>query len=246
MTIPGPPDNPPGDESEGIRYFDFLEPFEASETEPDPFASEDPAQTDASGEAPRPGPAQDQRVGRGRRAEGEPDEASPRDAFEFALEHLSRASSAAGRDDGPPEASFVPLTDHLGRRGRGRAPGQRARFIEAFDAARDRVEQPFAAIALRMQPGDPASAWFPLVEQGIRSAMPSRAVFLVDRERLRLVALLPGSDDVRSTLADLMSYLREHVENAAEVGHRISVFAAPGGRPFGDGAGFLAEVYDKP
>lgn len=238
MTIPGPPDKPPGDESEGIRYFDFLEPFEASETEPDPFASEDPAPTDAPGETPRPKRTHE------RRGQGEPPEASSRDAFEFALEHLSPASSTASRDGVTPEATFAPLTDHLGRRGR--APGQRAQFIDAFDTARARVEQPFAAIALRMRADDPASAWFPLVEQAIRSATPSRAVFLVDRERLRLAALLPGRDDVRPVLADLMAYLREHIENAAQVGHHISVFAAPGGRPFQDGASFLAEVYDRP
>lgn len=244
MSTTGPPDRQPGEESEGIHYFDFSESFETSEfktTETDPFESEDPATREASKEKETPRLA----LVRRREKEHTSEAASTRDAFEFALEDLP-LHSLSDADAGDLEAGFAPLTAYVGREG-GDAP-QRAQFISAFDAAQMRLQQSFVAIALRMPDNDPASSWFPLVEQGIRSALHSEDTVLVDRERFRLVAVLPGRnhDDVRPILGTLMGYLREHTDNAAEVGHRISVFTAPQGRPFSDGASFLAEVYDKP
>ena len=92
------------------------------------------------------------------------------------------------------------------------------------------------------------AAWFPLVEQGIRTALHKDDTLLVDRERRQLAAVLldRGAEAARPLFANLVAYLRDHIANAAAVSHRISVFTAPNGRPFEDGASFLARVYDKP
>jgi len=236
MTTPGPPDKPPGEEPEGIRYFDFPQSFESAET--DPFESEDPTAQDTLEET-RPRSA-------GRRSVAEMHEArdTSRDAFESALEDLP--SRAASPRSGPSETTFAPLSAYFG-------PGkhaveQRARFVEAFNTARMWSEHPFLAVALRMPAGAAESTWFPLVEQGIRTALRRNDALLVDRERLRLVAVLTGrgADAARPLFAHLATYLREHVDHAAAIIHRVSVFTALDGRPFDDGASFLAHVYDKP
>jgi hypothetical protein len=234
MAAPGPPDGPPGEESEGIHYFDFSESFEPAET--DPFESVDPTER----EAPREGRTREAREDRTAREKQPP---PMHDAFEFALEDLpSREASTQG---GEPEATFAPLTGYFGQ---SESTGQRARFIDAFDAARMWSERPFLAVALRMPTDAPESAWFPLVEQGIRTALHSDDTLLVDRERRRLVAVLPGrgADAARPLFANLVAYLRDHIGNAAAVSQRISVFTAPNGRPFASGASFLAQVFDKP
>ena len=235
MTTPGPPDSPPGEESEGIRYFDFPESFEPAET--DPFASEDPTAQDP----------EETRRGKARRpSEAERQEArdTSRDAFESALKELpSQAFSPRGS---VPETTFAPLSAYF-EQGK-HAVEQRARFVEAFDTARMWSEHPFLAVALRMPAGAAESTWFPLVEQGIRTALRRNDALLVDRERLRLVAVLTGrgADAARPLFAHLATYLREHVDHAAAIIHRVSVFTALDGRPFDDGASFLAHVYDKP
>lgn len=238
MTTAGPPDGQLGKESDGIRYFDLPESAEPAEpTEADPFESAGPLTKRASQEE-QPEVA----AARGHRKR-KPPPPSGRDAFESALEDLdtSRSSEAA-----PYAGAFAPLTTYVTREG-GDAP-QRARFVSTFDAARARPRQPFVAAALRMPEHHPVTAWFPLVEQGIRSALRSDDGLLVDRERFRLVAVLPRRtpDDMRPILSALMAYLREHTDQAAEVGRHISVLTAPEGHPFRDGASFLAEVYDKP
>lgn len=239
MTTAGPPDSQPGEASDGIRYFDFPKSAERTQpTETDPFESEDPlTQRTLQKEEPKLVAV------RGHRKQKPAAPPSVRDAFESALDDLPSFHSA---EEAPPEATFAPLTAYVAREG-GDAP-QRAQFVSTFNAARARPQQPFVAAALRMPEHHPVSMWFPLVEQGIRSALRSDDVLLVDRERFRLVAVLPGRtpDDVRPILAALMAYLREHADQAAEVGHHISVFTAPEGRPFRDGASFLDEVYDKP
>jgi hypothetical protein len=236
MTIPGSPDSPPGEESEGIHYFDFSESFESAKT--DPFESEDLSARDALEEIRR-GHARRQNEAGTREARG-----APRDAFESALRELpSQAPSPQGD---VPEATFAPLSAYFGREEQ--AVGQRARFVEAFDRARMWPEQPFLVVALRMPADAPESAWFPLVEQGIRTALRRDDALLVDRERRRLVAVLPGrgADAARPLFANLVAYLRDHIDNAAAVSRRISVFTALNGRPFADGVSFLAHVYDKP
>jgi hypothetical protein len=242
MTTAGPPDSQPGEESDGIRYFDFpksVEPDEPSGI--DPFESEDPLVRQVPKEERRPKLV----AVRGHRTPKPPEQAPARDAFEFALEELPTFRSPDAETERL-EATFAPLTTYVAREG-GDAP-QRARFVSAFNTARARLQQPFVAVAIRMPEHHPVSTWFPLVEQGIRSTLRSDDVPLVDRERFRLVAVLPDRtpDDVRPMLAALMAYLREHTDNAAEVGQHISVFTAPEGRPFRDGTSFLAEVYDKP
>lgn len=235
MTSAGPPDNPTGEESEGIHYFDFSESSEPAET--DPFESEDPSASETP-KATRLARVRGERTLREHRA------GARHDAFEFALEDLpSRAASAEHGDT--PEATFAPLTTYFKQ---AETTGQRARFVKAFDTARMWSDEPFLAVALRMPADAPESAWFPLVEQGIRTALHSDDALLVDRERRRLVAVLPGrgADAARPLFAHLMAYLRDHVENAAAVSHRISVLTAPNGRPFEDGASFLAHAFDNP
>lgn len=235
MTSSGPLDSPTGEESEGIHYFDFSESSEP--TERDPFESEDPSAPEAP-KKPRLTRVRGERGTRGNRTD------SRHDAFEFALEDLSRATFP--EQDDAREATFTPLTTYFGRGEH--AAGQRARFLKAFETARMWSEQPFLAIALRMPTDAPESAWFPLVEQGIRTALRKDDTLLVDRERLRLTAVLParGTEAARPLFAHLVTYLREHVEDAAAVSQRISVFTALNGRPFEDGSTFLASVYDKP
>ena len=240
MTSAGPSDSQPGEESDGIRYFDFPKSLEQAESaETDPFESEDPLAHSASKDEERPKLV----AVRGHRKPRPAEPAPVRDAFESALDDLPTFRSLEAES---PEATFAPLTAYVAREG-GDAP-QRAQFTSTFNTARARLQQPFVAVALRMPEHHPASIWFPLVEQGIRSALRSDDALLVDRERFRLVAVLPGRtpDDMRPILASLMAYLREHTDQAAEVGQNISVFTAPEGHPFRDGASFLSEVYDKP
>lgn len=236
MTTPGPPESPPGEESEGIRYFDFSE--SSGSVEPDPFELEDPAAQDSLEET-RQGHAQKQSEAEVRGARD-----PSRDAFESALKELpSQASSPRG---GVSDTAFAPLAAYF-EQGE-HVAGQRARFVDAFDTARMWSEQPFLAVALRMPAGAAESARFPLVEQGIRTALRRNDALLVDRERLRLVAVLTGrgADAARSLFAHLVDYLRDHVDNAAAVTQHISVFTAPDGHPFDDGTSFLAHTYDKP
>lgn len=237
MAAPGPPDSPPGEESDGIHYFDFSKPYEPTET--DPFAAADPTEREA--EAGYRDHTQQPSEKPSARAERSP---SVYDAFESALEDLPSQPTKASGDE--PETTFAPLTTYFGSGAHDTT--QRARFVDAFDTARMWSERPFLAVALRMPADAPESAWFPLVEQGIRTALRKDDALLVDRERRKLAAVLlgRGAEAARPLFTNLVAYLGDHIANAAAVSHRISVFTAPNGRPFEDGSRFLTRVYDKP
>lgn len=245
MARAGQEEERPGEEPEGIRYFDFSDPFEPVEDDADPFASEAPSPRDAADAAseashtalkpPRPA--------------GECGAPPSRDVFEFALANLSASPAAIPEAEEPPRrarVAFATLASFFEAEERLAEP--RAQFAAAFDAARAEPERPFLAVALRMPVDVPAASHFPLVEEAICSAMQGDDALLADFERRRLVAVLRerGADAARPLFAHLMAYLREHAPNAEDVGRHIAVLAAPDGRPFQRAADFLAAAYDGP
>jgi hypothetical protein len=248
MTLPGHDDERTEDEPEGIRYFDFSDPFGPPEDEPgaDPFVSE------ALGAGHAAETTRATRSARPPLSSAQPGEERPyRDDFEFALVHILGSDEATSSDplgedrpSEPPGVAFSPLSSFVEPGERSAAP--RARFVAAFDTAR-RDRRPFLAIALHMAAGASGAAEFPAVEQGIRAALGPDDTLLTDPDRLRLVAVLPGrgAEAARPLFARLVDYLREHVAEAETVGHGISVLAAPDGRPFQRAAAFLTATFDE-
>jgi hypothetical protein len=251
MTLPGQDDERPGDEPEGIYYFDFSDPFGPSEDEPDadPFASEAPGAPDATDQAR---PARSKQPPHRRDEEGE----ASRDAFELALTNLFGSTPAPSAEPSGeeqpadteepselPDVTFSPLTSLVGSRDHSADP--RDEFAAAFDEAQA-ADEPFLAVALRMDAEAPTSAQFPAVEQGVRTALDPGDALLAAPEHRCLVAVLPGRDAeaARPLFTRLMDHLREHVPNAEDVGHSISVLSAPNGRPFRRGIDFLAATFD--
>jgi hypothetical protein len=264
MSIAGPEDERPGDEVEGIRYFDFSAPPppSPSDAEADPFALEGLSE---SSETPaRHTSSQD--TERGRTPRGREDDALPTDPFEFALsgsapEHapprrrrdrlsfdpLSREPiepAAEPADEPPPLVRFFELAS-LFEPSEAEA-ASRERFAAAFDAARAEPEHGFLAIALRMPAHAPAAVHFPVVADGIRAALLPGDALLADADRLRLVAVLRGRQaaDAHTLFAHLKDHLRTWVDDADDVLRAISALAAPDGRPFEDAAAFLASAFD--
>jgi hypothetical protein len=271
MDIAGPEDERPGDEVEGIRYFDFSAPRppSADAAAPDPFAqgglpeSHESATPDAS-----------PRDTEGSPTRGREQEAVPTDPFEFALtgppsEHPTprrrrdrlgldplgrepiepaaepRAEPAAGSaNEPPPLVRFFELASLFEPSDAEAA--SRERFAAAFDAARAEPGQGFLAIALRMSPHVPASVHFPIVADGIRAALHPGDALLSDDDRLRLVAVLRGRQaaDAHTVFARLKDHLRAWVDEADDVLRAISALAAPDGRPFDDAVAFLASAFD--
>ncbi len=259
MSIAGPEDERPGDEVEGIHYFDFTKRPGSRDPEADPFALEglpEPREAPASSDEGRTDTEQD-------RTEREPeDEPVPTDPFEYALTGTPLSRSASRReqetwepnvlepepepvDEPSPHVRFFELASLF-------APPEmdtdsRARFAAAFDAARAERGQPFLAIALRMAPHASVSEHFPIVADGIRSTLHPGDLLLSDDDRLRLVAVLRGrhAADARPLFAHLKDHLRMWVDDADDVLRAISALAAPNGYPFEDAEAFLTHAFDR-
>lgn len=270
MNIAGPEDEQTGDEQtgdelEGIRFFDFTDPFESSErhAEPDPFAS---AGLSTSSDAADINADINEETDTERETEQASAQREPvrgsafYDPFEHALtgapHHQADSTSTpaeplaepATEPPSQPKAEpstigFFQLASLLDPA----EPGSRERFVSVFDACRAEDGLPFLAIALRIPAGDRAAAHFPVVVEGLRSALDSDDALLADDDRLRLVAVFRGrrEADARVLFAQLKDYLRTWVDDADDMLRAISAFVAPEGRPFHDANEFLARAYDN-
>ena len=264
MNIAGPEDERPGDE-EGIRYFDFPDLPGRSQREAgtDPFALEGPTDAHEKPSADRPQPT----ARAPKRPTSTPEEAlEPIDPFEFALvgvplrhavapeQHhweqdlldtkTDEQSSETGEEHSAP-VRFFELASLFAPPDSDTA--SRERFAAAFDTARAERGAPFLAIALRMGPHTPASVHFPIVADGVRSALRPGDVLLADKQRLRLVAVLHArrDDEAQAVFAHLAAHLRMWLDDADSVLGAISALAAPDGRPFESADTFLARTFDR-
>ena len=258
MNLAGSDDERPGDDVEGVRYFDFSSRGEhhSYDLEEDPFAAEGLPDAQDVPPADRPN-----RSERGVSQEPE-DLLAPVDPFEFALvgvplhpsnpKVLARApepetphSEVEPTEEEPPPVRFFELATLFDPPDTKAA--SRERFATAFDTARAGRGEPFLAIALRMARRGAAAEQFPIVVDGIRSALHPGDVLLADEQRLRLAAVLHGrpAADAQRVFVHLAEHLRLRIDDADGVLSALSVLAAPDGRPFETADMFLARVFDR-
>ncbi|MEM0963301.1 MAG: ATPase domain-containing protein [Bacteroidota bacterium] len=107
---------------------------------------------------------------------------------------------------------------------------------------------PFVVVALRMDPSAPEAAHFATVESAVLSALRPTDRILVDDERMRIVVLLPSSEQPASNA--LFSNLQSHLQgalgdDAERVRQSIGAVTIPNGQPFQRAATLLGYAYES-
>jgi KaiC/GvpD/RAD55 family RecA-like ATPase len=159
------------------------------------------------------------------------------------------AQKPAAQEDVPeptpaPLPAFVPLGQPPA------PPDPAAAFRQSLQAAFDARDggAPFLTVAVRMDPAAPEAAHFGAVESGLRSALRDADRLLVDAERRRAVALLPGSgaEAGQALFAALQGCLHESLgAEAAAVLAAVGAVTIPNGEPFTGAADLLAYTFES-
>jgi archaellum biogenesis ATPase FlaH len=122
-----------------------------------------------------------------------------------------------------------------------------AAFVAAYEAAvaaQRTSGTPFLALALRMEPNDPAAVHFRSVVSALRRTAGPADMVLVDESLARVAMLLPGHrlDAAQTTFRNLKNTLREAGPSAEDALGAVSAIVVPNGDSFSTSSEFLAYV----
>jgi hypothetical protein len=119
-------------------------------------------------------------------------------------------------------------------------------FRQSLQAAFD-AGSPFLVVAIRMEPAAPESAHFDAIHEGLEGATREVDRLLVDPERKRAVALLPGSgaESSQTLFAGLQGHLHQVLgERAAQVLAAVGAVTIPNGQPFTSANDLMAYAFE--